>query len=149
MPAELDALFDRTQSLARRPRTVLELPGGLTNRNYKVTTPDGVFVARFSAGGSYLLAIDRDCEYRNSVTAAAAGAGPPVAEYRPQDRLLIIGYLDGRTLTPPAAAPPAAACTAAAGSPTTSTCSTSSAATTMWPRRGASASPIGTRTCCR
>jgi thiamine kinase-like enzyme len=99
MSAELGALFDQTDSLARQPRTVLELPGGLTNRNYKVTTPDGVFVARFSSGGSELLAIDRDCEYRNSVTAAAAGAGAPVVEYRPQDRLLVIGYLDGRTLS--------------------------------------------------
>jgi len=62
-----------------------------------VTTPDGVFVARISAGGSELLAIDRDCEYRNSVTAAAAGAGAPVVEYRPEHRLLVIGYLEGRT----------------------------------------------------
>jgi thiamine kinase-like enzyme len=99
MSAEFDALFDRTDSLARRPRTVLELPGGLTNRNYKVTTPDGVFVARVSSAGSELLAIDRDCEYRNSVIAAAAGAGAPVVEYRPQDRLLVLGYLDGRTLS--------------------------------------------------
>jgi thiamine kinase-like enzyme len=63
-----------------------------------VTTPDGSFVARISDDGSALLAIDRDCEYRNSVTAAAAGAGAPVVEYRPQDRLLVIGYIDGRTL---------------------------------------------------
>ncbi len=98
MSAELDALFDRTKSLAAKPRTVSELPGGLTNRNYRVTTPDGTFVARISSAGSELLAIDRDCEYRNSVTAAAAGAGPPVVEYRPQDRLLVIGYLEGRTL---------------------------------------------------
>ena len=97
MSAELDALFDQTRSLAATPRTITELPGGLTNRNYKVTTPDGSFVARISAGGSELLAIDRDCEYRNSVTAAAAGAGAPVVEYRPQDRLLVIGYLEGRT----------------------------------------------------
>ena len=94
---ELDALFDQTQSLAGKPRTICELSGGLTNRNYKVTTPDGSFVARISAGGSELLAIDRDCEYRNSLTAAAAGAGAPVAEYRPQDRLLVIGYIQGRT----------------------------------------------------
>jgi thiamine kinase-like enzyme len=97
---ELDALFDQTTSLSGRPRTVSELPGGLTNRNYKVTTPDGTFVARISEGGSELLAIDRDCEYRNSVAAAAAGAGPPVIEYRPGDRLLVIGYLEGRTLGP-------------------------------------------------
>jgi thiamine kinase-like enzyme len=97
-PAELDALFDRTASLATRPRTVEELPGGLTNRNYKVTTPDGAFVARISAAGTDLLAIDRDSEYRNSVAAAAAGAGAPVIEYRPQDSMLVIGYIEGRTL---------------------------------------------------
>jgi thiamine kinase-like enzyme len=98
IPADLDALFDQTESLAARPRTVRELSGGLTNRNYHVTTPDGNFVARISAGGSELLAIDRDCEYRNSLTAAAAGAGAPVIEYRPRDRLLVIGYIEGRTL---------------------------------------------------
>ena len=99
MPAELDDLFDRTASLAARPRTVSELPGGLTNRNYKIVTPAGAFVARISSGGSELLAIDRDCEHQNSVTAAAAGAGPPVIEYRPQDSTLIIGYIEGHTLT--------------------------------------------------
>jgi thiamine kinase-like enzyme len=95
--ADLDALFDRTASLAARPRTVEELPGGLTNRNYKVTTPDGAFVARISAAGTDLLAIDRDSEYRNSVVAAAAGAGAPVIEYRPQDSMLVIGFIAGRT----------------------------------------------------
>jgi thiamine kinase-like enzyme len=95
---ELDAVLDRTDHLAARPRTVEELPGGLTNRNYKVTTPDGTFVARIASSGTELLAIDRDCEYRNSVAAAAAGAGPPVLEYRPQDRLLVLRYIEGRTL---------------------------------------------------
>jgi thiamine kinase-like enzyme len=95
--AELDALLDRATSLAARPRTVEELPGGLTNRNYKVTTPDGAFVARVSSSGTDLLAIDRDSEYRNSMAAAAAGAGAPVIEYRPQDSMLVIGYIDGRT----------------------------------------------------
>jgi thiamine kinase-like enzyme len=95
--AELNALFDRTERLAAQPRSVQELPGGLTNRNYKVTTPDGTFVARVSDAGGDLLAIDRDAEYRNSVAAAAAGAGAPVIEYRPQDSLLVVGYIEGRT----------------------------------------------------
>ncbi len=36
--AELDALFDRTKSLAAKPRTVSALSGGLTNRNYKAAS---------------------------------------------------------------------------------------------------------------
>ena len=95
---ELDALFDQTEHLAARPRTVQELPGGITNRNYKVTTPAGTFVARLSSAGTELLAIDRECEYRNSVTAAAAHAGPEVIEYRPLDHLLVVAYIEGRTL---------------------------------------------------
>jgi thiamine kinase-like enzyme len=94
----VDALLDRVPSLAARHRSVQELPGGLTNRNFKVCTPDGVFVARVSSAGSELLAIDRDCEYRNSVTAAAAGVGAPVIEYCPAEGVLVIGYLEGRTL---------------------------------------------------
>jgi thiamine kinase-like enzyme len=96
--APIDELLERVPSLAGAPRTVLELAGGLTNRNYKVTTPDGSFVARTWAGaGGDLLAINRDDEYANSVIAARAGVGAPVIDYRPADCLLVIGYIDGRT----------------------------------------------------
>src|SRR5262245_51992213 len=95
----IDDLLDRVPALTGRPRTVRELPGGLTNRNYHVITPDGGYVARVWSAGSELLAIDRDCEYRNSVTAAEAGAGAPVIDYRPADGLLVIGYIDGVTFT--------------------------------------------------
>ena len=96
--APIDELLERVPSLAGAPRTVLELAGGLTNRNYKVTTPDGSFVARTWAGaGGDLLAINRDHEYANSVIAARAGVGAPVIDYRPADCLLVIGYIDGRT----------------------------------------------------
>ena len=89
-------LFDRVPCLAAAPRTVQPLPGGLTNRNYKVTTPRGTFVARVWSPGD-LLAINRDHEHRNSVAAAAAGVGAPVVAYRPEHGLLVLGYIDGRT----------------------------------------------------
>jgi thiamine kinase-like enzyme len=103
---DLDALFGRTASLAAAPRTVRELSGGLTNRNYKVTTPDGTFVARICSDAG-MLGIDRDNEHHNSVAAAAAGVGAPVIEYRPQDRLLVLGYIEGRTLRDEDVADPA------------------------------------------
>ena len=95
---EVTAVLDQVPSLAGTPRVIAELPGGLTNRNYKVTTPAGVFVARiWAGGGGDLLAINRDHEYRNSVIAAEAGVGAPVVEYRPRDRVLVLGFLEGRT----------------------------------------------------
>jgi thiamine kinase-like enzyme len=95
---QLEALWDRVPCLARQPRQVTELPGGLTNRNFKVTTPEGSFVARVASPGGF-LAIDRDHEYRNSVAAAEAGAGAPVVAYLPEHALLVLRFIEGRTLT--------------------------------------------------
>ncbi len=104
--AEPSTLFDRVPCLAGAPRTITPLPGGLTNRNYKVTTPDGCFVARVWTPGD-LLAIDRDHEHHNSVAAAAAGVGAPVLAYQPAECVLVLGYLDGRTLRDADVADPA------------------------------------------
>jgi thiamine kinase-like enzyme len=91
-------IFDQVPSIASRPREVAELPGGLTNRNFKITTSNGSFVARVASGGSELLAIDRANEHRNSVRAAAVGVGAPVVEYQPAVNVLVLRFLEGRTL---------------------------------------------------
>ena len=45
------------------------------------------------------LAVDRRAEYENSVRAAAAGVGAPVVEFLPDDGVLVIGFLEGETLS--------------------------------------------------
>jgi thiamine kinase-like enzyme len=105
--ADTLAVLARVPSLAGTPRQVSVLSGGLTNQNFKVTTPDGVFVARVLSDGGELLGIDREHEYRNSVIAAAAGVGAPVIEFRPDDRVLVLGFIEGRTLTNADVAEPA------------------------------------------
>jgi thiamine kinase-like enzyme len=94
---DLGALFEQVPSLAGSPRSVQRLDGGLTNRNYKVTTPEGTFVARVWSGGGDFLAINRDHEYHNSVAAAQAGVGAPVVAYHPEDNLLVLRFIEGRT----------------------------------------------------
>jgi thiamine kinase-like enzyme len=94
---ELEALLDRVAVLQGRPRAVAELPGGLTNRNYRVTTPGGDYVVRRFSHEPNRLDIDRDAEHRNSLRAAEAGVGAPVVEYLPRLGLLVIGYVDGVT----------------------------------------------------
>ncbi|MBC7630233.1 phosphotransferase [Aeromicrobium sp.] len=95
--ADVDAVLNRIPSLAGRPRSVEELPGGLTNRNVKVTTPDGVFVVRCNRSDTRLLGIDREAESFNTRAAELAGVGAPFVEFRPELGVLIIGYIDGRT----------------------------------------------------
>jgi thiamine kinase-like enzyme len=94
---DLDALLDTIPCTARHPRTVVDLPGGLTNRNLKVTNPDGTCVVRIPVAGPGLLGIDRDAEYANSLAAADAGVGAPVLHYRPGEGLAV-GFLPGRVL---------------------------------------------------
>jgi thiamine kinase-like enzyme len=94
--SDVTELFDRVPALACTPRSVTDLPGGLTNRNYKVTTPGGAYVARVWSQGD-MLAINRDHEHHNSVAAAQAGVGAPVVAYRPEDSLLVLGFINGRT----------------------------------------------------
>jgi thiamine kinase-like enzyme len=94
----LNALLDQLPALAGQPRHLDELPGGLTNRNVKVTTPRGLYVAR-CVDPENLLGIDRDREFANSCAAERAGVGAPVIDYRPDLGILLVGFLDGVTLT--------------------------------------------------
>jgi thiamine kinase-like enzyme len=96
--AQLNAFLDQIPVLAGQPRQLEDLSGGLTNRNVKITTPRGVYVARCCDTSANLLGIDRDQEYYNSKAAEQAGVGAPVIDYRPDLGILLIGYLNGRTL---------------------------------------------------
>lgn len=95
--AALDALLEQLPLLAGQPRQVEDLAGGLTNRNVKITTATGVYVAR-CVDPANLLGIDRDQEHYNTRAAAEAGVGAPVYDYRPDLGILLLGYLDGVTL---------------------------------------------------
>lgn len=95
--ASLERIFDGIPVLATTPRTVEPLPGGLTNLNLKVTTPQGRYVARCFGSDAELLGIDREAEHCNTRAAAAAGVGAPVFDFRADLGILVIGYLDGVT----------------------------------------------------
>ena len=96
---QYDEVLDRLECLRGRPREVVELAGGLTNVNLKVTCDGQVVVVRVAQPGNELLAIDRDHEHHNSVAAAEAGVGAPVVEYLPGAGLMVVGYIDGRPFT--------------------------------------------------
>jgi thiamine kinase-like enzyme len=94
--------LDRLAILAGRSWRVTDLPGGLTNRNLRVTTTDGGepldLVVRCSSSDAGLLGIDRDAESLNTAAAAEAAVGPRVVEYRPDLGMLVIEFLQGQAL---------------------------------------------------
>jgi thiamine kinase-like enzyme len=92
------------QALAQLPalagvREVSELPGGLTNHNYRVRTATQDVVVRISAPTTNLLAVNREHEWFNSRAAAAAGVGAPVMDYLAGQGVLVVGFLPGTTYT--------------------------------------------------
>jgi thiamine kinase-like enzyme len=95
---EVGPLLDQVPVLGG-PRTVVDLPGGLTNRNLRVTTGTGDYVVRLSQSDAGLLGIDRDAEHANTRAAAEAGVGAQVVDYRPDLGMLVITFLPGVALT--------------------------------------------------
>src|ERR1041385_5433911 len=74
------------------------LVGGLTNTNYKVTSPVGCYVVRISGKDTSLLAIDRENEVHNTIAAAETGVGAPFVTALPEHDALVLGYLEGEVM---------------------------------------------------
>jgi thiamine kinase-like enzyme len=88
----------RVPEMGDQPFVSSVLPGGLTNRNYRVSAADGrLMVVRLSSPQSSVLTIARGDEYVNARAAAAAGVGPGVLAYVPEFSALVIEWIEGRT----------------------------------------------------
>jgi len=94
----LEDVLDAVPEL-RGEREVADLAGGLTNRNYKVTTAAGVFVVRISGKDTGLLAIDRENEVHNTIAASETGVGAPFVAAVPKFDALVLGFLDGEVMS--------------------------------------------------
>jgi thiamine kinase-like enzyme len=75
------------------------LSGGLTNTNYKVTVDGEPFFVRVPGESTELLAVDRKNEYFNSKAAADAGVGPSVLYYLPEFQVMVLEFIDGKTMS--------------------------------------------------
>jgi thiamine kinase-like enzyme len=95
----LEQVLDEVAELADPRRSVSDLPGGLTNANYKVVTAAGAYVVRRWSDDTGLLAIDRDNEFENSVRAAEVGIGAGVVAYLPEHNTMVTEWLEGTTLS--------------------------------------------------
>jgi thiamine kinase-like enzyme len=95
----IDDILPRVEQLSGADRVVSELPGGLTNTNYKIEVGGRSYVVRVSSKDAGLLAIDRENEYVNSVAAAEAGVGAGVVAYLPELGALVLDFIEGSTMS--------------------------------------------------
>lgn len=78
--------------------TFTPLSGGLTNSNYRLNIDNLSYFVRIPGPQAELLAVDRDNEYFNSNAAAQAGVGPQVVHYLKDHKIMIMEFIEGKTL---------------------------------------------------
>lgn len=79
--------------------SIQPLSGGLTNSNFRVTVDGTSYFVRVPGESTELLAIDRKNEVYNTRAAAQAGVAPSVLYYLPECEVMVLKFLDGRTMS--------------------------------------------------
>jgi thiamine kinase-like enzyme len=78
---------------------VKPLSGGLTNTNFAVEVDETPYFVRVPGESTELLAIDRKNEYYNTKAAAEAGVGPKVIHYLPEYDVMVLEFIQGKTMS--------------------------------------------------
>jgi len=79
--------------------SIQALSGGLTNSNYKVEVDGTPYFVRVPGESTELLAVNRDNEYHNTKAAAEAGVAPKVLYYLPEYCVMVLEFLEGKTMS--------------------------------------------------
>ncbi|HEY1455205.1 MAG TPA: phosphotransferase [Candidatus Dormibacteraeota bacterium] len=85
-----------------RSATILELGGGITNRNYRIDVDGASYVLRMGGARTEVLGIDREAEHAASLRAHEVGVGPEVIAFVPSQGWLVARFIDGRSIAPEA-----------------------------------------------
>src|SRR5215217_5117166 len=93
---ELVAALQRVPELAGRELSFVALSGGITNRNFLVSTSEGTrLVLRLAGNDTHLLGISREVEHAATVAAAGVGVGPEVTAFIRPEGYLVTRFIEG------------------------------------------------------
>lgn len=95
----IDEVVAKVDDWKNKEIKIEQLSGGLTNTNYKVLVNEKPFFVRVPGESTELLAIDRTNEYHNTNSAANVGVAPKILNYFPQYNVMILEFLDGKTMS--------------------------------------------------
>jgi thiamine kinase-like enzyme len=95
--SRLSILRNQIPVLANATNITL-LGGGLTNMNYRVDTATDTYFMRISNAATGLLGINRENERVNTTRAHQAGVGAAVVDSLTDENVLVISWIDAKTL---------------------------------------------------
>jgi thiamine kinase-like enzyme len=99
MPITIEHVIARIPDWREQSVTVHPLSGGLTNTNYRVEVNGAAYVVRIPGASTELLAVDRANEYHNTEAADDAGVGPHIAYYLAEERVMVLDFIHGETMS--------------------------------------------------
>jgi len=97
--AIIDEVVKKIDDWKGRAVSIHALSGGLTNSNFKVEVEGVPYFVRVPGENTELLAIDRNNEYHNTKAASQAGVAPKVLYHLPEYSVMVIEFLNGRTMS--------------------------------------------------
>jgi thiamine kinase-like enzyme len=99
MTISIEEVVQKIPGWRGKSTEIQPLSGGLTNTNFKVTVMGTPYFVRVPGASTELLAVDRRNEYENSKAAASTGVGPKVIHYLPEDKVMVLEFILGKTMS--------------------------------------------------
>ncbi len=95
----IDEVVSRIPQWDGKYVSITPLLGGLTNSNFKVEVDGLPYFVRVPGESTDLLAVDRNNEYHNAKAAFIAGVGPKVLYHVPEYNVMVLEFLNGKTMS--------------------------------------------------
>jgi thiamine kinase-like enzyme len=99
MSPTIEQVIERIPEWRGRRVAAKTLSGGRTNAIYRVEVDGASFVVRVPGESTELLAVDRVNEAHNTRAAAEARVGPRVAHFLPDINVMVLEFVEGRTMS--------------------------------------------------
>src|SRR5258706_1783620 len=95
----IEEVVSKIEDWKGRKTSIHPLSGGLTNSNFKVEVDGTPYFVRVPGESTELLAVNRQNEYQNSKAAEKAGVGPKILYYLSEYNVMVIEFLNGKTMS--------------------------------------------------
>jgi thiamine kinase-like enzyme len=99
MAITIEQVIQKIDDWRGKPIEIAPLSGGLTNTNFRVEVEGQPFFVRIPGQSTELLAVDRENEYYNTRAAAETGVGPKVCYYLPEEKVMVLEFIRGQTMS--------------------------------------------------